>query len=444
MGRNVTTVNRLIGKSMEKEPGNVGQLVEKMRKDPIFKFGVRVLRSYVSGVSVSADFDQHDPRQQVIADNVLTMWDSFITNALDAIEYGRQAMEITYQVSRDNTTVNTIATLTPIPWAMCRLKIEDGVILGVEVGKGTDAILLRGGEVWWCAIEATRSNPHGVSIYRGAPWEVYQRREVMRRNRKNFTERFAIGAGVATVPIEVPSTAITDKGAAPEINPNGDPVDPVEEMGQQLTSMKAGGWLVIPSTQYSPDQGGGRQYTVEAFPEPKGSEPLDKEKDSLDVEALWSLGIPERAVMQQGQTGAYALADAHQRVLHDLANGIARQVVTSFQRQVVDPLCELNRCAGSVQMTWQRIGDAQADRTAKMIDTVMNQPTPSPILTKVVDIVSLMESEGIPLVDGARQALEAIAAGPAPATSPAMAFSMIEDVMASSAEAVKRLRALNG
>ena len=444
MARNITTVNRIIGKSMEKEPGNVGQLVEKMRKDPIFKFGLRVLKSYVSGVSVATDFDQDNRRQQIISDNLLAMWDSFVINALEAIEYGRQALEITYGVSDKDPSVNVIATLTPIPWAMCRLKIEEGVILGVEVGKGQDAILLRTGEVWWCAIDATRANPHGVSIYRGAPWEVYQRREIMRRNRKNFTERFAIGGGVATVPIDLPSTAVTDKGATPEIDANGDPVDPVTAMGQELTSMKAGGWLVIPSVNYSADQGGGRQYTVEAFPEPKSSEPLDKEKDSLDVEALWSLGIPERAVMQQGQTGAYALADAHQRVLHDLANGIARQVVTSFQRQVADPLCDLNRVPGSVQMTWQRIGDAQAERTAKMIDTVMNQPTPSPILTKVVDIVSLMESEGIPLVDGARQVLEAIAAGPAPATSPAMAFSMIEDVMASSAEAVKRLRTLNG
>ncbi|NDF13180.1 MAG: hypothetical protein EB060_10270 [Proteobacteria bacterium] len=443
MARNMSVVSRLIGQSSEKEPSNTGSLVDKMRKDPIFKFGTRVLKSYVSGVSVSTDFDADDPRQKILSSNILSIWDSYILSAVDAIEYGRQALEITYGISKEDPSVNIIAELTPIPWALCRLKVDDGIVLGVEVGKPSEGILLRGGEVWWCAIDASRSNPHGTSIYRGAPWEVYQRREAMRKNRKAFTERFSIGGGVATVPIDLPSTSITDKGASPEIDANGDPVDTVQAMGEQLQSLKSGGWIVIPSANYSADKGGGRQYTIEAFPEPKSSDPLDKEKEALDVEAIWSLGIPERAIMQQGQTGAYALADAHQKVLHDRVNEIVRQVITSFQRQVVAPLCELNRMSNVIEMTWQRVGDAQSERVNKLIDTAISQPTPNPLLTKVIDIVSLIEGEGIPLQDNAREALALLSTQAGPA-SPGMAFSIIEDIMQSSGEAVKRLGAIDG
>lgn len=443
-------IQKVLAKKIKPEPKNTARMVDDIRKDPVFRLGVSIIRALAADVSVSINVESStdEPRAQALADNLLDVWDQSIYSALNAIEYGRQAFEIIHGLEG---SINTIHELCPIPFELSKLKIdkESGSPVGVEVGSGGDSIELAPRYAWWFALDATDINPYGVSRYSGAPWDVRQRRKALDKQEEIWFERFSQGNGLARAPDQSKSDGTVGKGDIGEIDSNGEPMDYAKILDERFQQLKAGGFLILPSTQYRQDEGSGYLWDVTTWPELKDGAAILARRNNLDVAALRSLGIPERALIQEGQTGAYALAQAHQTVMNDMINGIARQVVTSFQRQVIDRMVQINGIDGSLVMTWRKVGDRTTDRFNQFLTSAIQSTSPSIMLTSVIDFIGMMESEGVPIQEGARNTLKRIAdmsmsAQPAtsfgqPSQTTSLALDWIEEAIRERDQVTKRL-----
>jgi hypothetical protein len=430
--RNITPqVYKAFTQAVKKEPRDTARIVDDMRKDPVFQLGIKVLRSMASSVVVSFDVDGDDPRAQRLASHCADLWDQNARHALEAIEYGRQAFEIVHGINGD---LNTIAELIPIPYEISEVEIdkESGFRSVIKVGKGKSQVELIPQHYLWIALDATRIEPFGKSRYRGAAYQVRQQRKKLDQQEETWYNRYSMGVGLAFAPEEAIGTPIAGDGDRGEIATDGNPVDPAKALRDALEELKAGGWMILSSATYP--EGGGRKWGLEQFPEVKEGSPIANRRNHLDVAALRSLGIPERAVIQEGQTGSYSLAEAHALVLNDTVEDIARQVIIQFQKQIVDRLCRLNEINGRITMTWKPIGDKSDQQANEIVRAVITSSTPSPLVTEgVIDFPKIAESIGFPLGSDAAQALKRIADK---ASAPSLGFggqslalSMLDDVM---------------
>ena len=430
-------VSRAIAPAIKKEPKDTKRIVDDMRKDPVFKLGVQVLKSMASSIVVSFETDGDDPRSKWLASHLNDVWDLHVKEALDAIEYGRQAFEIVHGLYGD---LNTVADLVTVPFEISELQIdkETGCRGVLKVGKGKSQIELEPRHYWWATIDATTTEPFGKSRYRGAPYQVREQRKKLDQQEQTWYDRYSMGTGVARAPDETHAPPIAGEGDKGEMTVAGEPIDPAKAMADQLDAIRAGGWMILSSATYP--NGGGLMWDLTQFPEVKDGAAIINRRNNLDVAALRSLGIPERALIQEGQTGAYSLAEAHQLVLNDTVEDIARQIIGSFQEQIVDRLCRLNELP-KITITWTPIGDKSDQQGNELVRSVLTSSAPSPLLTDgVIDFIKIAESIGYPIEPGAKEALRRISER---ASSQAgsggfggfggfggnLALSMLEDVM---------------
>lgn len=412
----VPQVHRAMAPAVKREPRDTHKLVEDMRKDPTFQLGIKVLRSMTSSAVVSFEVEGSDPRAESLSANLNDVWDQHVRQALDSIEYGRQAFEIIHGVNGD---INTVRDLIPIPFELSELKIdkETGHRSCLKVGKGDKAVELTPQEYWWVTIDATEIEPFGKSRYRGAPYQVRQQRKKLDQQENTWYDRYSMGTGVARAPEEALGPPISGDGDKGEIDNQGNPVNPAEALAKSLDEIRAGGWMILSSGKYPTEQGGGDKWDLTQFPEVKDGTSMQSRRNSLDVAALRSLGIPERALIQEGQTGSYNLAEAHQLVLVDTVEDILRQVVTAFQEQIINRMVRLNELSARITMTWRPLNDKSEQQTDDVILAAL-KGTPSPLITeRVIDFIKLLESRGWALGPDAEASLSRVAkasAAPAP------------------------------
>lgn len=389
----------------KKEPAGLADLARQLEADYQFKLANLVLRSLVQSATVTVEAGtprdaapREVERARALADNLEEVWRRTLPSMLEAIGLGRAAFEKTFRHD-PALELYLLADLDYLPFERTSLALdEEGSFAGIELSAGEasggfaspsqPAIRLEPARAWWFALDPTVLEPHGRSRYLGAAREVFLRRRELDRLEAIWYSKFAIGHAVARAP---------DRGETdPVLGPGGreeEWLDPIEVLRDRCQEIESGGVLVL-SSKTSPD--GKYLYDYVESAGQKDGAPLENRRRQLDVAALRAMGIPERAITQDGQTGSYALADVHQSVLEKTCEGILGQATASFEKYVAAKAAELNWPIDRrprFRVTFQPLGD---DRRGLVLDLVR---TLAPRLLEEgrLDADTLLAIAGLPI-----------------------------------------------
>lgn len=314
-----------------KENKDLARLVDEIESDYQFKFARDTIAALITTNPVvfqPADGHETDSRLAAICENANALWKAKIHDALKSFSYGRAAFEKAYEHSPDKDAL-LLSKLDYIDFVGSEMVLEDGCFAGVKVGKET----LPTEAVWWLAIDPTPQNPHGRSRYAGAPAKVREWRKVLEEQERTWYRRFAIGQGVARFPEPSgPNTTLTEN-------------HPRTALASQLADIESGGSLLLSSQQYTTQDGspsGVYQYDFTPSDGLRDGSALKVRRDSLDVCTLRAMSIPEMALQNNGDTGTFAMAEAHQTLLWANADQLQAQIVESFKKYVVDKIVAYN------------------------------------------------------------------------------------------------------
>lgn len=343
-----------MAKSIEKENRGIAKLVNEIECDYQFNLGMLTIKALVESIPVSVN-EQADLRARALAANLLRHWRETLCQSFRSFAYGRAAFEKTYR--RDGGLV-LLDSLDYLPFELTEMVLDEhGDYDGVKVKpKGGGEFVLPAESTWWMALDPTPTEPHGRSRYLGAPFEVFKQRQDLAKQFKIWYQRFAIGHGVARFP----------EPDGPEDFREED--HPKYKMAAMLAQIESGGIALLSSLQYANSDGsptGTYQYDYQPSPGMSDATPLSTRLQSLDAQALRSLGVPERAVTQDESTGSYSMAEAHQLVLFATCDGIMEQLTNSFERHVINAAIKLNYQPGnqpSIRLAWKSLREQAMER----------------------------------------------------------------------------------
>lgn len=396
---------RALRRLREEEFKDLAQLVTAIESDYQFRLGYLVLTSLIQAtpvvvtVSPSKGLSERDlERATRLAENLTTRWREMLPHALRAIGYGRAAFERTYRhdLSHDLYLVDGLDYL---PFEHTQLTLDrSGSFAGIELQVEDEKILLEPSRSWWFALDPTSLRPHGRSRYLGAPYEVYQKRRQLEEQESIWFSKFALGHGVARAPERSEVDADYDASDPGALGASGEIIDPMEVMRDQCAQIESGGVLVLSSQTY-PD--GKYLYDYEPTPGPAASGPLEERRRMLDAAALRSLGVPDRALTQDGESGSYALAEVHRRVLEQTCESILGPLATDFEKHVLQKAIDVNAWGPhrpELRMLRQPVGDGHRQLARELARSLMTAP---PAVQQnagtFVDLTKLLELADLPV-----------------------------------------------
>jgi hypothetical protein len=354
-GLPTSTMHRSILRSVrQEEPKSIVRLVEEIERDYQFKLGYLVIQALVQSARASIEVEApgDESRATRLGDNLQRTWAQSLPQATRAFAYGRAAFERTYRYDRA-ANLHLVASLDYLPPEHSELVLgEDGAFAGVRLATEEGSVLLGPERSWWFALDPTATAPHGRSRYLGAPQEIWRARRKLEEEERIWFSKFALGHGVARAPDAHAAPARFQDGPGD----SGEIVDPMEALRRELAAIESGGVLILSSKTYAD---GKYHYDYQESQGLRDSTPIEHRRQMLDVAALRSLGIPERAVTQDGQTGSRAVAQVHLEVLYRTAEGIVEQIAASFDRYVVAKAVEVNwpeRRRPAHRVRWSPIG----------------------------------------------------------------------------------------
>ena len=396
----------ILRSAAKQEPTTIVRLVDSIEQDYQFKLGYLVIESLVKSAPISIEIETLDPgrdqsRAEVLVDNLEAVWSQALPSAIRAFAYGRAAFEKTYRFDRANG-VYLVADLDYLPPEYTELVLDgDGCFAGVKLAVGKESTLLEPSRAWWFALDPTATEPHGRSRYLGAPFDVWKERRQLEEQERIWYSKFAIGHGVARAPERVEPLPPYQASGNKTLDDGSGTNDPMEVLRHELASIESGGILILSSRTY-PD--GTPLYDYKESEGQRDSSPLEQRRQMLDVAALRSLGIPERAITQDDRSGSRAMAQVHLEVLYRTCEGILDQLIASYQQYVIRKAVEINwpeNRRPSFRMRYRPIGDASTttneDANAALArKLVSDQRLPDLSQSNVVDIGRLLTGAGIP------------------------------------------------
>ena len=403
--------DRVTAHYIRREPSNIQQLVAEMQRDEQFVFGVSILARKVKTAQVTVEASDDNPRAAALADHLTDCWYQYVDQFTQAIEFGRVAFEKVFRF--DSSIGHVVDELIPLVFSQSKMKLDDtGRFAGVDY----DKIHFTADESLWVAVRATALEPHGRSIYLGAPQRILRLRKEHEKREEIWYRRFSIGRGIGRAPSDYESP--TGVGKVGEVNQDGTRANPMADLKRTLEDVESGGDIVLSSAR---DPNG--QYLFEYTPgnDLKDGEAIESRRRMLDTMALRSLGIPDRAITQDGAAnGSRAVADAHGEVLADVVEGILSDLIECYQSQIIDYLCRVNGLAeGSLSANYRPMSDNSEARADEIVRAAIQSPQLSPIIAEgVIDFPKLVEMSGLPMGADAPGALQRIAARAATAALP--------------------------
>ncbi len=382
----------LLRDARQPEPRSIVRLADQVEQDYQFRLGYLVIESLVRSASVEltidADPDSGD-RATTIRENILKQWSTILPAAMRAFAYGRAAFEKTFRYDPASKSY-LIAGLDYLPPDRTELVLgKEGEFAGIELTGVEGRTHLEVERSWWFALDPTATEPHGRSRYLGAPLAIWRARRQLEEQERIWYSKFAIGHGIARAP--------------DSSNVSNDPSsDPMEVMRQELARIESGGILILSSRTGSD---GKYLYDYQASDGQQASGPLERRREMLDVAALRSLGVPERAITQNDRSGSRAMAQVHLEVLYRTCEGVLDQILSSFSRYVVRKVIEFNWPADRLPrwtMTYRPIGDSSAISEEESLrnlarDLVMSSTMPELVRRDVIDLDRLLRLARLPI-----------------------------------------------
>lgn len=395
----------ILRSAARQEPNSIAKLVDSIEQDYQFKLGYLVIESLAKSAPVTIEVERIpesvDPsRVDALTGNLREAWTQALPSAMRSFAYGRAAFEKTYRFDA-TTGLYFVADLDYLPPEYTELVLDDeGSFSGIKLQVGDDSVLLDPPRSWWFALDPTATEPHGRSRYLGAPLDVWKARRQLDEQERIWYSKFAIGHGIARAPDRMESAPPYQAGST-STSSSGETNDPMEVLRRELTAIESGGILILSSRTY-PD--GTPLYDYTESEGQRDSGPLEERRQMLDVAALRSLGIPERAITQNDKSGSRAMAQVHLEVLYRTCEGILDQLIASFQQYVIRKVIEINWPDGKrpvLRMRYRPIGDVstttEEDANAVLARKLVGeQDLPALANSPLVDVTRLLASAGIP------------------------------------------------
>lgn len=396
-----TTAQAQLGlrKRRQTPPKDLPRIVGRIERDYQFSLGYRTIESICQQARAAVETDDTSPRAATISNALTTLWKRTLPHALRTFAFGRVAFEIVYRID-DGLAVPDQAHPLPYDQTQAVLDPESGDVAGVAV-TGPPPLTLTGPEFWWAALDATAQNPDGRSRYLGAPWEVWRDRQDLERLEEVWYTRFAIGRGLARAPDRHTAPEAYDTSDIGDLDKSAQPTDPMDAIRTELQRIEAGGDLILSSKTYPGTDTPLYDYTTQ--PIQQDGEPLERRRQILDVAALRSLGIPERALTQDVGAGSQAMAAVHLSVLDAQCAAILAQLAASFQNHVVAWAVKFNWPPGQSPPMHLQVNLATAaelDRVHQLVRSITDTDTVNPIVSSgMLSLPKLLEIAGLPAGD---------------------------------------------
>lgn len=392
------------------EPKDLADLVEAIEADYQFAFALSVIKAQIAAVPVMVTVADRspvrDPRALAMAERLQTLWYDSLEDMGESLSKGRVAFHKTWDFDA-GLTLHYVRKLDALPFRNTRMELDPqtGEFLGIRVWRATrdhrskwnvrlpgfkaaaeedEGALLTPDVCWWLAFRATVMEPHGRSLFLGAPEAEWRRRKQLLHNLwETFVKKYALHNGTMMGP---------RTGKDPV---TGGEFDYAAAMDTALKGFQSGGLLYLPATRDS--QG---RWPVEFIQSPMVNDPtpIDALIAASDVRVLRALGISELSVQQTGDLGSYALAVIHRLVLMALVSSVLQQWAKSFRRYVMDAATERNWLGARPEfdLTYPDLLNVPDSLMVDLAKSIIAAGTLNPIVA-CLNIRQIFDAAGLPL-----------------------------------------------
>jgi hypothetical protein len=397
--------DRALATLIQPECKDMGELAQQMNNDYQVTLAKTTLLANIAAVKVEIEPTGDDPRARLLADQLKKLWDTHLPEMVDIISDGRVAFEKLWDYNAA-ANVSFIRKLQALPYAQTEMKLVEntGDFDGIELsyggdnnkGKGSGAkkLDIPADNSWWLALDATATHPHGKSRYSGAPYVVWKERQTAIRLRKLFIQKLVLMGGVAHVPDELTME-------------NGESIDTFTEMAKAHDERLAGGLMILSNAR---DGEGNYEFDITESPTTLDPAPLDGHIDGLDQEQLQAFSIPPKVVIEGDAVGSFAMVSMQRLILDAVVEHILKQMESSFQKYIIDKDVEATFQPGSgvkIKIGHKSLLDQQNQIVTKVVEVLLTSPQlPTLLKSGAIDIMQLLEDSRIPLLPGAKEAIE--------------------------------------
>jgi hypothetical protein len=342
--------------------------VERMRRDPRIRLGLRILRAPIHTVTWEVE---GDPEQAEFADRTLRLiWDRHISKALRILEYGIAGGELVYRYDPETDQIELADVLDRNPFDLTPLKL-DGKLAGLRV-KGVRGEQTVGGPVdlcgpryWWLTNEPEFGSYYGRSRLSGAwvPWMEKVGRHGALDIRRLWYVKNAFRGGKMRHPsgeTEVASGAyMTNQDYAREI----------------AEKVETGGIMVLPNV--TDEQG---KYLWD-YEEPKINGELRDVRDypkDLDKEMMDGMEIPVEVIEAASSGSGWSGRSVPFLVYLTGEDQIVDTVIRGFDEQCIRPLVGVNFGTPAYRIKAKSLVPKDEEKAPGKPTPAAAEPTPNP------------------------------------------------------------------
>jgi hypothetical protein len=406
----------LLVELVKRENLSIEQVVEQMDRDYQVTLARRVLSANANGVEVTFNVNAPDgwdaatiARLEKLSERIAKLWEDTRKSMMDFIKFGRVAYEKVWDYDKANV-LSYIRKLEALPFRNTKMLLHSanstegpaGSFKGVELKAKGQEVTFGEKKSWWLAFEPTALEPHGRSMYCGAPLEVWKDRKTARDMRTKFLKRFALGGAVMRGP---------DRSVDEE---TGQAIDTQEAAARAYGLLQGGGLLYMPNDRIGLGEAGEGEYTWEFEDQAiaqKSESPISALMNDMDSEQLVAFGIPPKTVIEGDVVGSFAMVSQQMLILYSVVEDILEQEIDSFQNYVVDKQVERNfRIPDDTRLIeagYSPLTERPDDLSVEMVKAWLQAPALSPyVLAGVVDVREVLERVGIPLSEQAEEKIE--------------------------------------
>lgn len=299
------------------------EVYSRMREDPQIAAGLAVIKLPVVAAAYSVVAESQMVRE-FLEDVFARHWRRLMGLLLGALDYGFCALEMVYDFDyQQRLTISQLRD--PDPTTLTIITDEEGSANGfaqtpdVVVPVERSLIFTHRGE---------HGNHYGISRLRPA-YAAWRAKEFIFLYTNRYFERR--GSPIALVKYPPNPQVASDGRVSPDTN-----ADRALALGEALQSNAV---VAIPRLR---DATGQEQWEVSLLEDSARSAGFIEYMQYLDKLILRALFVPERTLTQDGTSGSFALARAHQDAFLLGLDGLIADLEEVINRKVVEPLVQLN------------------------------------------------------------------------------------------------------
>ena len=393
---------------IRRENMQLEQIVEQMDRDYQVNLAYRVLSANASQADISFNVEAEGrdeatlQRLESLSERIAELWEKTHKSMMPCIKYGRVAYEKIWDYD-EKQNLAFIRKLEELPFRQTKMLInkkdepDPGSFKGIELRAKGEEVIFYQAKAWWLAFEPTALEPHGKSMYAGAPYWTWRDRKEARDMRSKYIRRFALGGAVITGPDRV----IDEE--------TGEPIDAQQAAADAYGALQGGGVYFRPNDRVPSGEPGEGEFMWEIEPQgitQQSDSPITSSIDALDSEQLVAFGIPPKTVIEGDSVGSFALVTQQMLILFSVVEDILDEQIGSFQQYVINKQVERNvkveKDERLIVATYERLTNRPDDLSVQLVTQWMQTPQLSPfVLSGAVDVAAVMETVGIPLSEGA-------------------------------------------